>query len=88
MSVEIQLWPCDTIMANGWYVLDNMTWFLTRWLITSGVGNWGVTVGIRARFMVCVIGSVRVVWSTGSIRNMVDTFKIVVSEAEWILVLF
>ena len=48
MTVEIQLWPCTTIMANGWYVLENMTWILTYWLITSGVGIWGVTVGIRA----------------------------------------
>ena len=45
---EIQLWPCGTFMANGWYVMDNMTRILTRWLATSGVGNWGVTVGIRA----------------------------------------
>ena len=46
--VVIQLWPCGIFMANGWYIIDNMTWFLTYWLITSGVKNWGVTVGIRA----------------------------------------
>ena len=45
---EIQLWPCGTFMANGWYMMENMTRILTYWLATSSVGNWGVTVGIRA----------------------------------------
>ena len=85
--MEIQLCPCGTFMANGWYMMDNMTWLPTYWLAPSGVGNWGVTVGIRAVVHGPCHRVCRVVWSTGSIRKLVISISIVLSEAERILII-
>ena len=69
-------------MVNGWYIMDNMTRILTYWLAPSSVGNWGVTVGIRAVVHGPCHRVCRVVWYPESIRKLIVSIGIDLNVAE------